>query len=1263
MTDTKLEKKISTQRMMALRDAREQYNLGVAYCSGKEVPQDYQEAVKWFRLAAEQGLNQAQLALGVCYETGEGVNKDYKEAARLYTLAAKQGNVSAQIKLGCCYETGAGVNKDHKEAARLYTLAAKQGNVSAQIKLGCCYETGAGVNKDHKEAARLYTLAAKQGNVSAQIKLGCCYETGAGVNKDHKEAARLYKLAAEQGQAFAQYKLGTWYQIGQGVDTDYKEAARLYKLAAEQGQASAQYNLSQCYENGEGVEKDSKEVFKWSKRSADQGVAEAQYQLGMCYGNGEGISQDYNEAFTWYQRSAEQGFAAAKTQLGTCYKYGWGIPKDYKEAIKWYSQAAEQGSLAAQYNLGIFYEQAEGVQRDYHKAFKWYVKAAGQGHLEAHRALGMCYEKGWGVAQDYKEAANWYKLAAAKGDNKAQSDLSALSEKLEKAKDAKEKRSLPVQGRINTPSSIESKQEFKQQILPDPLELTDAETQYKLGEGQEVIQDYKEAAKWYQLAAAQGNEKAKSALSLLPEKICASSGDVAAQFELARRYANGDGVDKNLDIAAHWYSESVKNGGLGEISLRELAVEKANKTAEGFCGDLKNKPKRDLLAPFNLEASQAQVIAIQNNDPEIKTYDQLEDSKEDKQNILSKEEERLNFQVSYNLQPNNLQSNNNQQEFIAPESPRNLSSTGNGASIAATENLSDVSSEKLLADRKRKSVQDSDSFESFIERPRLTFFAGLTQESRITSEALKSPDEKKSKNIAEAVSTYPAHDSLIEFKSTAADDFKSAEPPGKAAALPSEPAQDLRCELKSSDLQLNAWQRRGLNKLAELQESLNDPEIELTLRSSFILELAAYAVLGEKCFIADDMDVTIDLRECPEKLGNVQAALKKIGFTCSNPGTLDQGYLNFTDETTKVEISIKLPGYSQNFNPFLLTSVSMGFKKSGEDAFDFTLNKEDAALLDFWLKLGAFPVQLPDSYKDVSHFLKRLLKYSLVEKNSLIPYYIGEKNEPYDDDDLDDYLESYFDELFKTGTHLDLCHHYKTMEQSIEYKAHKSKLFSNPAAESIIYHFCLAHLNARFGAYYNQEAAQNMTKFLQNYFLEIPSEGNKFSDYLKELIQLGPYKLKNPLHITSIMLKHMIDNDSFSKSPKYIAFCCRCSLAKQYPEATPQDLQRASANMAIVLINCRNSFDRRGLFRSMESLVKNEVSFLADTNNINILTEKISSDLFVDPRLSPFDLKNQYNYSPAFNYSPRQPRNQETDNSPRVGLIQDSVATLDQGHS
>ena len=67
--------------------ARAQNNLGVIYENAKGVPQDINEALKWYRLAAEQGYGGAQNNLGLIYALGRGVPRDPVRAYMWFSLA------------------------------------------------------------------------------------------------------------------------------------------------------------------------------------------------------------------------------------------------------------------------------------------------------------------------------------------------------------------------------------------------------------------------------------------------------------------------------------------------------------------------------------------------------------------------------------------------------------------------------------------------------------------------------------------------------------------------------------------------------------------------------------------------------------------------------------------------------------------------------------------------------------------------------------------------------------------------------------------------------------------------------------------------------------------------------------------------------------------------------------------------------------------------------------------------------------------------
>lgn len=61
-------------RMLGNADA--QYNIGTMYFYGKGVSQDYVEAMRWYRMAADQGDSSAQNHIGSLYRNGWGITQD-----------------------------------------------------------------------------------------------------------------------------------------------------------------------------------------------------------------------------------------------------------------------------------------------------------------------------------------------------------------------------------------------------------------------------------------------------------------------------------------------------------------------------------------------------------------------------------------------------------------------------------------------------------------------------------------------------------------------------------------------------------------------------------------------------------------------------------------------------------------------------------------------------------------------------------------------------------------------------------------------------------------------------------------------------------------------------------------------------------------------------------------------------------------------------------------------------------------------------------
>ncbi len=89
-------------------------------------------ALKWYRMAAEQGDADAQTDLGIMYDNGFGVPQDYAAALKWYRKAAEQGYADAQHSLGDMYANSYGVTQDYVQAHMWFNLSAAQGDETAR---------------------------------------------------------------------------------------------------------------------------------------------------------------------------------------------------------------------------------------------------------------------------------------------------------------------------------------------------------------------------------------------------------------------------------------------------------------------------------------------------------------------------------------------------------------------------------------------------------------------------------------------------------------------------------------------------------------------------------------------------------------------------------------------------------------------------------------------------------------------------------------------------------------------------------------------------------------------------------------------------------------------------------------------------------------------------------------------------------------------------------------------------------------------------
>jgi TPR repeat protein len=93
------------------------------------------EAVKWYRKAAESGSAAAELNLGLAYFNGTAIRQDLAEAVKWFRKSAAHGSGAACDQLGRAYQNGAGVARDDHVARNWYQLAISSGYRQAEQDL------------------------------------------------------------------------------------------------------------------------------------------------------------------------------------------------------------------------------------------------------------------------------------------------------------------------------------------------------------------------------------------------------------------------------------------------------------------------------------------------------------------------------------------------------------------------------------------------------------------------------------------------------------------------------------------------------------------------------------------------------------------------------------------------------------------------------------------------------------------------------------------------------------------------------------------------------------------------------------------------------------------------------------------------------------------------------------------------------------------------------------------------------------------------
>ena len=330
--------------------------VGYIYGAGGQVPEDRDQSQKWVKKfykhckkLAFDGDPGGERGLGWIYQNGlAGYDQDYAEAAKWYRQAAEQNDSYAQGGLGFLYHYGSGVRKDYGEAFRWDRKAAEQGNPVAQSELGSLYESGLGVAADNATAYKWYAMAGAQNNDEGRQGMERLRQlmTPEELDGAAKEAVAWYRQAAEQGKPFGLSGLGFFYENGLGVDQSYTEAYKWYWLAGAQNNAEGRQGMERIRQLMTTAEiAEAENLASSFKPEPQEGPAQTQMREPDVQ------RRTYSARALELRKAAEEGDAASQSGLGSLYEKGMGVVKDHVEAYKWYALADEKRNAEGRQGL------------------------------------------------------------------------------------------------------------------------------------------------------------------------------------------------------------------------------------------------------------------------------------------------------------------------------------------------------------------------------------------------------------------------------------------------------------------------------------------------------------------------------------------------------------------------------------------------------------------------------------------------------------------------------------------------------------------------------------------------------------------------------------------------------------------------------------------------------------------------------------------------------------------------------------------------
>ena len=561
------------------------FQYAVMLYTGNGIDLNYEESLKYFKMAADKGHIVSAYNYGYMLLQGLGAVVNILEAAKYLKIAADGNFPKALLTYATLLMNGNGIPKNMKGAAHYFHVLANLGDPDGMYGYGTLVLFGIGVPVNEGEGLHYLFEAYKMGIRDAYNKIK--------QYRDNllKEIEKIDSLIenADKGDMNAILEIIKMLNEGKKKDFENIQFSKYLIIAINNGNSDAMFLYAEMLFNGDEVVQNKKEAIKYYQMSAEKGNEKAMFLYGKLLFNGVETAVNKPKAVEYFKKCADLDNEEAIALYASILYDGNGIPSNKREAAKYFKKSIENGNLKSMFYYALMLFNGDEIPQNTEEASKYFRICADNGNQEAASTYANMLLNGIGITADEKEASKYFKISADFGNVDSMLQYANLTnDDAEKAKyykmsiDNGNKDAILKYGdylaiewklsRVNREDinylkmaadlghpeaslkygyilqhgiGIRANKEEGAKYIKSAVDkdVKDAYLAYAniLHKGEGVPKNSKEAAKYFKLAISKGDES-------------------IAAFDYAEILYKGDGVEEDKKLAAHYYKMAAKKG-------------------------------------------------------------------------------------------------------------------------------------------------------------------------------------------------------------------------------------------------------------------------------------------------------------------------------------------------------------------------------------------------------------------------------------------------------------------------------------------------------------------------------------------------------------------------------------------------------------------------------------------------------------------------------------------------------------------------------